>query len=74
MIEKAQEATGRAAAELVKPGKYLTLRNARVDMYRGTMRLAVDALGKVEEGEASGFEPKKDNNLSLVEFELVPVA
>ena len=41
----------------MKAGKYLALRNAKVDMYRGTMRLVVDALGKVEEAEAK-FEPK----------------
>ncbi|KAI8468901.1 MAG: hypothetical protein J3K34DRAFT_425547 [Monoraphidium minutum] len=60
-------------AELVKKGSYLTLTNAKVDMYRGSMRLAVDGAGKVEEGAAKGFEPKKDINLSLLEFELVPV-
>jgi hypothetical protein len=46
------------AAELVKPGAYLTLRNAKVDMYRGSMRLVVDALGKVEESDVKGFDAK----------------
>ncbi|GBF88997.1 hypothetical protein Rsub_01496 [Raphidocelis subcapitata] len=61
-------------AELVKPGAYLVLRNAKVDMYRGTMRVVVDSSGKVEASDKLGFEAKKDNNLSLIEFELVPVS
>lgn len=61
-------------AELVKPGTYLTLHNAKVDMYRGSMRLVVDGAGKVEKSDKLGFDAKKDNNLSLIEFELVPVS
>lgn len=60
-------------AELLKAGKFLAVRNAKVDMYRGTMRLTVDQQGKVEESDVRGFDAKKDNNLSLIEFELVPV-
>eukprot|EP00882_Tetradesmus_deserticola_P001385 GHRQ01001500.1.p1 GENE.GHRQ01001500.1~~GHRQ01001500.1.p1 ORF type:complete len:137 (+),score=25.82 GHRQ01001500.1:123-533(+) len=60
-------------AELAQPGKYITLRNAKIDMYRGSMRLAVDQWGKVEACEGVSFDAKTDNNLSLVEYELVPV-
>lgn len=43
-------------------------------MYRGSMRLAVGAGGGVEAAAgAEGIKAKEDNNLSLIEFELVPV-
>lgn len=59
--------------ELANAGKYLTLRNAKIDMYRGSMRLAVDQWGKVEALEDASFKANMDNNLSLVEYELVTV-
>lgn len=59
--------------ELMKPGSYVTLRNAKVDMFRGSMRLAVNQWGKMEPATGHSFEPKLDNNLSQVEFELIPV-
>lgn len=59
--------------ELAIAGKYLTLRNAKIDMYRGSMRLAVDQWGKVEALEDGDFKTNLDNNLSLVEYELVTV-
>lgn len=34
-----------AAVDLAKPGAYLTLRNAKIDMFRGSMRLAVNQAG-----------------------------
>lgn len=33
------------AVDLAKPGSYLTLRNAKIDMFRGSMRLAVNQVG-----------------------------
>jgi len=59
--------------DLAQEGKYLTLRNAKIDMYRGSMRLAVDQWGKVEALEDSTFQAKTDNNLSLIEYELVTI-
>lgn len=59
--------------DLAQVGKYLTLRNAKIDMFRGSMRLAVDQWGKVEALEGENFDAKKDNNLSLIEYELVTV-
>lgn len=59
--------------DLANPGKYITLRNAKIDMYRGSMRLAVDQWGKVEALEDANFKANVDNNLSLVEYELVTV-
>ncbi|KAK0599806.1 hypothetical protein LWI29_008795 [Acer saccharum] len=60
--------------DLVKPGATVILRNAKIDMFKGTMRLAVDKWGRVEVTEPSDFVVKEDNNLSLIEYELVNVA
>lgn len=54
-------------------GAYMVLRNAKIDMFRGSMRLVVDQWGKVEPAEEESFEPLTTNNLSLVEYELVTV-
>lgn len=59
--------------DMMKPGTTVILRNAKIDMYRGSMRLAVDKWGRVEVTDAADFEVKEDNNLSLVEYELVNV-
>lgn len=62
------------AVDIMKPGDTVILRNAKIDMFKGTMRLAVDKWGRVEVTEPASFEVKEDNNLSLVEYELVNVA
>jgi len=36
------------AVDMMKPGATVILRNAKIDMYRGSMRLAVDKWGRVE--------------------------
>ena len=57
-------------------GKTLTIRNAKIEMYRGCVRLVVDKWGLVEEtGEEEGLDisPKEDNNLSEVEYELIAI-
>ncbi|KAK6946679.1 hypothetical protein RJ641_000152 [Dillenia turbinata] len=59
--------------DMMKPGTTVILRNAKIDMFKGTMRLAVDKWGRVEVTEAATFAVKEDNNLSLVEYELVNV-
>ncbi|WZZ19246.1 hypothetical protein YC2023_112335 [Brassica napus] len=60
--------------DLMKEGKVVTLRNAKIDMYKGSMRLAVDRWGRVEVAEeATDITVKEDNNLSLIEYELVSV-
>ncbi|CAL0323615.1 unnamed protein product [Lupinus luteus] len=59
--------------ELMNPGSTLILRNAKIDMFKGSMRLAVDKWGRIEVTEPAKFEVKEDNNLSLVEYELVNV-
>ncbi|XP_047095901.1 uncharacterized protein At4g28440-like [Lolium rigidum] len=60
--------------DLLKPGTTVLLRNARIDMFKGSMRLAVDKWGRVEVTEPASFTVKEDNNMSLVEYELVNVA
>ncbi|KAL8142402.1 hypothetical protein V2J09_015434 [Rumex salicifolius] len=59
--------------DLMKTGATVTLRNAKIDMFKGSMRLAVDKWGRVEVTEPADFTVKEDNNLSLIEFELVSV-
>ncbi|KAJ8438263.1 hypothetical protein Cgig2_030628 [Carnegiea gigantea] len=59
--------------DVMKPGATVILRNAKIDMFKGTMRLAVDKWGRIEVTEPASFTVKEDNNLSLVEYELVNV-
>ncbi|XP_057796364.1 uncharacterized protein At4g28440-like [Salvia miltiorrhiza] len=59
--------------DLMKPGTSVILRNAKIDMFKGTMRLAVDKWGRIEAAEPATFVVKEDNNLSLIEYELVNV-
>lgn len=42
----------------LQPGTVWTLHNAKVDMYRGCMRLAVDQFGKLEQSDGTSIEPK----------------
>ncbi|CAI9087404.1 OLC1v1021461C1 [Oldenlandia corymbosa var. corymbosa] len=59
--------------DLMKAGNTVILRNAKIDMFKGSMRLAVDKWGRIEVTEPAQFVVKEDNNLSLVEYELVNV-
>lgn len=59
--------------DMMQPGTTVILRNAKIDMFKGSMRLAVDKWGRVEVTEPANFVVKEDNNLSLVEYELVNV-
>ncbi|GLJ45639.1 hypothetical protein SUGI_0960620 [Cryptomeria japonica] len=59
--------------ELMKPGATVILRNAKIDMFRGSMRLSVDRWGQIEPTGDANFELKEDNNLSLIEFEVITV-
>ncbi|KAJ1423044.1 Nucleic acid-binding, OB-fold [Sesbania bispinosa] len=56
--------------DLMKEGSTVILRNAKIDMFKGSMRLAVDKWGRVEVTEPASFTVKEDNNLSLIEYEL----
>jgi len=59
--------------DMMNPDATVILRNAKIDMFKGSMRLAVDKWGRVEVTEPADFTVKEDNNLSLVEYELVNV-
>ncbi|OIS99185.1 PREDICTED: uncharacterized protein At4g28440-like [Nicotiana attenuata] len=59
--------------DLLKAGATVILRNAKIDMFKGSMRLAVDKWGRVEVTEPADFAVNEQNNLSLVEYELVNV-
>ncbi|PKU65711.1 uncharacterized protein At4g28440 [Dendrobium catenatum] len=59
--------------DMMKPGATVIVRNAKIDMFKGSMRLAVDKWGRVEVTDPASFIVKEDNNLSLVEYELVNV-
>ncbi|KAK7841123.1 uncharacterized protein CFP56_015751 [Quercus suber] len=57
--------------DLMKEGSTVILLNAKIDMFKGSMRLAVDKWGRVEVTEPADFIVKEDNNLSLIEYVLV---
>lgn len=57
----------------MKAGSTVILRNAKIDMFKCSMRLAVDKWGRIEVTDPADFAVKEENNLSLVEYELVNV-
>ncbi|CAL0334419.1 unnamed protein product [Lupinus luteus] len=60
--------------DLMKAGNTVIVRNAKIDMFKGSMRMAVDKWGLIEvAADPADFVVKEDNNLSLVEYELVNV-
>lgn len=61
------------AVDIMKPDTTVILRNAKIDMFKGSMRLAVDKWGRIEVTDPADFSVRTDNNLSLVEYELVNV-
>ncbi|KAI8008866.1 Protein ILITYHIA [Camellia lanceoleosa] len=56
------------AVDLMKPDGTVILCNAKIDMFKGSMRLAVDKWGRVEVTEPASFTVKDDNNLSLLKL------
>ncbi len=52
----------------LQPGFAWTLRNAKIEMYRGCMRLAVDQFGKLEPSDDTSIEPK----VSAVDMYFLP--
>ncbi|CAL5398767.1 unnamed protein product [Camellia sinensis] len=59
--------------DLMKEGATINLHNAKIDMFKGSMKLIVDRSGRVEVTEPANFSVKENNNLSLIEFERVDV-
>lgn len=62
--------------DVVKEGAVITIRNGHAKVLRdtGRIKLIVDKWGKVETSSASIGKPKEENNISAVEYELVPAA
>lgn len=58
-------------AETCKSGTTITVRNGKIDMFKGTMRLAVDRWGSIKSADDADFAVKMDYNLSAVQYELV---
>ncbi|XP_061360661.1 uncharacterized protein At4g28440-like [Gastrolobium bilobum] len=58
----------------MKNGSTLILRNAKIIMYRGSMRLAVDNSGRIKVADPATFTVKEDNNMSLIEYGVIRVA
>ncbi|CAL0306221.1 unnamed protein product [Lupinus luteus] len=59
--------------DLITPGSTLILPNAKIDMFKGSMRLAFYKWGRIEVTDPTSFEVKEDNNFSLAEYEMVNV-
>uniref|UniRef100_A0A7R9VFT2 Single-stranded DNA binding protein Ssb-like OB fold domain-containing protein n=1 Tax=Chlamydomonas euryale TaxID=1486919 RepID=A0A7R9VFT2_9CHLO len=57
--------------DVAQPGAYIRLEGAKIDVFRGSMRLVVGKDGKVEVVEGEDFRPAVGNNMSLIEFEMV---
>ncbi|KAK7844071.1 uncharacterized protein CFP56_011659 [Quercus suber] len=60
--------TVKSHLDLMKEGSTVILLNAKIDMFKGSMRLAVDKWSRVEVTEPADFTVKEDNNLSLIEY------
>ncbi|EPS58601.1 hypothetical protein M569_16211 [Genlisea aurea] len=59
--------------DLAKEGNTLILTNAKIDMFKGSMRLAVDRSGLIKLADPATFSVDQSNNLSLIEFERIDV-
>ncbi|MCI45333.1 hypothetical protein A2U01_0066572, partial [Trifolium medium] len=54
-------------------GKMIKLKNAKIELYKNSMRLMVNSEGDIEPSQAAEFIVKQDNNVSLLEWERVDV-
>ena len=62
--------------DIVKEGAFITIRNAHANVVKEHMRIEVDRWSKVEVSDKSAPKAKSinhSNNLSEIEYELVPV-
>jgi len=63
-----------AQIDLVQPGNTIEVRNAKIDMFQGFMRLSVDKWGAIRlADEPANFQINTHNDLSQIEYELVNV-
>eukprot|EP00201_Polytomella_parva_P002226 CAMPEP_0175078866 /NCGR_PEP_ID=MMETSP0052_2-20121109/24434_1 /TAXON_ID=51329 ORGANISM="Polytomella parva, Strain SAG 63-3" /NCGR_SAMPLE_ID=MMETSP0052_2 /ASSEMBLY_ACC=CAM_ASM_000194 /LENGTH=128 /DNA_ID=CAMNT_0016348991 /DNA_START=24 /DNA_END=410 /DNA_ORIENTATION=+ len=60
-----------ANAELIKEGSVLSIENARVEMFKGVMRLPLDNTVVVKVVDGEDISPREDFNISLIEFNLI---
>ncbi|XVF81383.1 hypothetical protein PTKIN_Ptkin15bG0150600 [Pterospermum kingtungense] len=58
----------------MREGTTVTLHNAEINMYKGTMRLVLGNSGRIEVAEPASFEVNQDNNLSVIEYEEICVS
>eukprot|EP01016_Furgasonia_blochmanni_P027967 TRINITY_DN293_c0_g1_i2.p3 TRINITY_DN293_c0_g1~~TRINITY_DN293_c0_g1_i2.p3 ORF type:complete len:141 (+),score=61.18 TRINITY_DN293_c0_g1_i2:107-529(+) len=58
-------------AEFLAPGKIIAIRNGRVEVIRGNIRLEVDRWGKVTEETVSIPSVNNEKNISSIEYERV---
>lgn len=57
---------------MCQTGASVTIRNAKIEMYKGHMRLVVDIWGLIEPSDKQlNEQPLTTNNLSDTEYELV---
>ena len=59
------------STEQCKPGSTLVLRNSRVSMFRGRLRLEIDKWGKLASADSASFSVNCAKDISAVEYELV---
>jgi replication factor A1 len=64
----------RDQAKRVRHGKTIRLRNARVEVPNGSMKLMVRRAEDIEDAPDAAFTVKLDNNLSLIEWDRIDVA
>lgn len=58
--------------DAAQPGSLVEVRNAKIEMLKGYMRLVVDKWGRVaKSADTPSFTVNLENNLSSVEYELV---
>ena len=58
--------------DVIKEGSVITIRNANSKVFNEHMRLEVDKWGKIEASHEKVDKVNTENNLSDVEYELVP--
>ncbi|KAK4376804.1 hypothetical protein RND71_003100 [Anisodus tanguticus] len=54
--------------DLIQEGSTLVLTKAKVDMFKGSMRLAVNRFGHIEVGAPASFKVEQDVNMSITEY------
>jgi hypothetical protein len=58
---------------MMEPNAWVVMHNAKIDMFKNNMRLAVNQLGKIEPSQDPGWAINLDYNMSSIEYELVQV-